>query len=72
MVSGDKVVYSSQLKSIVTVSESDITTEDGQAIDALYGAKSVSARIVVSAFINGTTTTLLKEIQKQAVDIYFK
>jgi hypothetical protein len=72
MVSGDKVVYAAQLKSIVSVSETDVTTEDGQIVDALYGAKSVSARIVVSAFVNGTTTTLMKEIQKQAVDIYFK
>jgi hypothetical protein len=72
MVSGDKVVFSHQLKSIVTVSDNPIITEDGDVVDAIFGARSVSARVVVSPFIIGTVTTLLREVTKQAIAIYKK
>lgn len=70
---GDKGVFSLQLKSTIgEVMHYDMTTEDGEKIDAVFGYKSINARIVLSPTIIGTTTTLLKVIAKKAVEIYKK
>lgn len=52
------------------VMDYEIKTENGQAIDAIFGCKSITNRIVLSPFIIGTTNTLLKVIGKKAVEIY--
>ncbi len=68
---GDKIVFSNQLKSVTgSILDGEYITENGDEIDALYGYKGVSDRIVSSPYIIGTTTTLLKVIAKQAVKIY--
>lgn len=73
MSPGDKAVFSNQLKTVVgRVEPRPILTESGVEVDAIFGSTSVYDRIVNSAFINGTTNTLLKVISKRAAEIYFK
>jgi hypothetical protein len=68
---GDKGVFANQLKSVFgEVMDYDMTTESGEKIDAVFGQKSVDARIVLSPEIIGTTTTLLRVIAKRAVQLY--
>ena len=45
-------------------------TESGQEIDAIFGYRSIAARVVTSPVIMGTTATLLKVIGKKAANIY--
>ena len=42
------------------VLDTEMRTESGQEIDAVFGATSISARIVESPFIIGTTTVVIK------------
>lgn len=59
------------MKSVTgSILEKDYVTESGEVIDAIFGAKSLFDRIVVSPFIIGTTSTLLKILSKKAVSIY--
>lgn len=68
---GDKGVYANQLKSVIgEVMDYEMKTESGDEIDAIFGYRSVAARIVTSPIIIGTTTSLLKVIAKKAVEIY--
>jgi hypothetical protein len=68
---GDKGVFASQMKSVIgEVMDYKVHTEEGDEIDAMFGYRSIAARIVESPVIIGTTTTLLKVIAKKAVDIY--
>ena len=48
----------------------DVRTESGKQVDAFFGAQSIFNRIVNSAFILGTTNTLLGVIGKKAAEIY--
>ena len=69
---GDKAVLANQLKCTVgEVFENDVTTEDGTKVDAYFSYKAVTARIVNSAYLMGTSTTLLEKIQEKAVEMYF-
>lgn len=69
--SGDKVVFGWQLKSEISeVFANSITTADGQPVDAFYGAKSLFARVVYSAFKIGTATSLMGTIGRQMAQIY--
>jgi hypothetical protein len=45
-------------------------TEDGEEIDAVFGMKSIEARIVESPIVNGTTAYLLHRGRKMASAIY--
>ena len=66
------MVFANQLKSTIgTVYDTPPMTEDNQEIDAVFGARSINARIVNSPYILGTTATLLDEIGKQACSLYF-
>ncbi len=47
-----------------------VKTESGKPIDAIFGAKSIDDRIVMSPIVIGTTTTLLDVIGQQAVKAY--
>jgi hypothetical protein len=68
---GDKTVFAAQMKSVIgEVLDYPVTTESGQEIDAIFGAKSIYNRIVTSPFVMGTTITLLKVIAQKAVSIY--
>ena len=69
---GDKLVFVNQMKSVIGgVFENKITSESGVEIDAIFGAQSISARIVNSPYLIGTTATLLDAIATKAVQLYF-
>lgn len=61
---GYKLVFSNQLKSTVGYTFDGITTKDGIEVDALFGSRSVQARIVMSAKLMGTTNALLANRSK--------
>ena len=66
-------MFGNQLKTVFGgVMPNPVKTESGETVDAIFGAKSVYDRIVNSAFIIGTTNSLLKTISKRVVDIYRK
>lgn len=68
---GDKGVFANQMKTVFgRVFENNIRTESGTDIDAVFSASSIDNRIVLSAFLIGTTTTLLNVIAKEAVKAY--
>jgi hypothetical protein len=68
---GDKGVFGNQLKTVFgRVFPDNIKTESGKKIEAVFGAKSVDDRVVMSPFIIGTTATLLDVIAKKACEIY--
>lgn len=68
---GDKGVFASQLKTVFSkVITGEVKSESGVSIDAIFGAKSVSDRIVNSPDIMGTTNTLLKVLAKRVVKAY--
>jgi len=68
---GDKGVFANQLKTCFgEVMEKPVTTEDGQIVDAIFGYRSLEARIVESPIIIGTTATLLKIVAERAAAIY--
>jgi hypothetical protein len=50
--------------------EKDIFTENNEKIDAIFGYRSIEARIVNSPAMIGTTATLLSVIGKRAANIY--
>lgn len=70
---GDKAVFAHQMKSVIgDVYDSPIVSENGEVIDAIFGAQSIANRIVMSPYIVGTTITLLKKIAENAIKIYKK
>ena len=48
-----------------------MTTESGDKIDAVFSNLSISARIVNSPNLIGTTATLLKKIEDNVLKMYF-
>jgi hypothetical protein len=69
---GDKVVFASQMKSIVSrVFPDGDHTESGLPVDATFAFTSIDNRIVNSPQIIGTTNMLLEVISKKAAEIYF-
>ena len=67
-----KGVFANQLKTVFSkVMDYDITTENGTKIDAVFGARSIDDRIVLSPIIIGTTNVVLELIGKEAVKAYF-
>lgn len=69
---GDKAILSNQLKFTVgEVYENDITAEDGTPIDLTFSLRSISARIVLSPLLNGTTSMVLDRLEKKAIETYF-
>lgn len=68
---GDKCLFGNQMKSTVgAVLEESPMTESGVEIDALFGVRSIYARIVLSPMLIGTTTSLLKALGKHIADKY--
>lgn len=68
---GDKTVFANQMKSVIgQVIEGDMTSEDGQPIDAEFGVTSIFNRIVNNPFVIGTTNGLLKTLAKRMVEVY--
>jgi len=69
--SGDKGVFGNQMKTVFArVMSGRNQTESGEDIDAIFGYQSISARIILSPEIMGTTNTLLKVLSKKVVEVY--
>jgi len=68
---GDKAILANQLKFTVgTVADYEMTTESGEPIDLWFGIRSVSARIVNSAYLMGTTASTLDALKNLMVKTY--
>lgn len=68
---GDKAVYDNALKSVIgRVLTGEHSTEDGQELDAIFGYKSVSNRIVASANIVGTANSALIALTNMVIKAY--
>lgn len=68
---GDKAIFGNQLKFTVGEVFKERYTEKGDEIDATFGFVSIQNRIVNSANLLGTTSTLIKVLQDAAVNMYF-
>ena len=72
MKTGDKGIVGHQLKTTITnIADYPIVTESGEDIDILFSLRGVYARIVTSAFLMGTTATLLDLVGMKAYKMYF-
>ena len=72
MTTGDKLIFGNQLKSTVgEIVDYPLKTEDGRDVDAMFSNRAVLARIVNSAYLMGTTASLLKIVTENAIDMYF-
>ena len=67
---GDKGVFSNQLKTVFGNVFDELQSEYGENIDAIFGQKSESDRIVSSAAIIGSTNTLEDVAAKRVVAAY--
>lgn len=64
-------MFGSQLKTVFArVMSGTNTTEEGEDIDACFSYLGISARIVLSPEIMGTTNTLLRKISKRVASVY--
>jgi hypothetical protein len=69
---GDKVVFGSQMKSVIgDVFSYNVTTESGHKVEAFFSERSLAKRKVISPKLMGTTNRLLKAVSKQIADSYF-
>lgn len=72
MGAGDKGVLSNQLKCVVGDVFNKIVDDNNNEVDIKFSNKAVMARITPSAYLIGSSATLLYEIGKNAVDLYKK
>jgi hypothetical protein len=69
---GDKAVFANQMKTVIGHTLEGVhETESGIRFDAIFGNKSIQARIVLSPMIIGTTNSLLRVIGEKAAKLYF-
>lgn len=69
---GDKIVFGNMLKSVVgKIEHNPITAENGDKIDAVFGANSIYDRIVCSVFINSISDTVLEKAEQDVLAMYF-
>ena len=69
---GDKIVIGGPNKSVISaVMERQYYTESGIPVDAVYGTTAAAARIVNSIYILGIGNRIGRELQRQAVEMYF-
>lgn len=67
----DKLVFCLQMKSTISRVMTGINkTEDGVDVDAFFGYESISARIVTSPEVMGTTNTILIGVGDLAIEAY--
>lgn len=68
---GDKAVFCNQMKTVVGHRLSGINeTESGQQLNAIFGAKSVMDRIVLSPFIIGMSIAVQTAIGEKAAEMW--
>ena len=71
MSTGDKAIFANQLKCTVGDIMEDTTTEAGDEVDAIFSARALSARVVLSPYLSGTTATLYYKLSENMAKIYF-
>jgi len=73
MGTGDKLVFDGMLKATCgnVYEEPIISVDDGDTVDAIFGHKPISDRIVGGPEINAVANAALYELSKQMVAIYF-
>jgi hypothetical protein len=70
---GDKIIFGTSLKSIVSnVVNTPMTTKSGKKIDAQFASSGIMNRIVTTPFVIGCTQTIMEELEKNIIDLYFK
>lgn len=70
---GDKAILGNQLKFTIGDIYSEVkTAETGEEIDAFFSYIAICKRITMSPLLLGTTQSLMKTLQRQMVDKYFK
>lgn len=68
---GDKAVFCNQMKTVVGHRLSGVNeTESGKQINAIFGAKSVMDRIVLSALLIGMSISVLTAIGEKAAEMW--
>lgn len=68
----DKGVFGNQAKSVVSETfSSNITTESGEKVDAMFSFRSVLNRTVLSPQTSAVVNRVVKKASKTAADIYF-
>lgn len=68
---GDKAVFCNQMKTVIGHRLAGINeTEDGTELNAIFGAKSVIDRIVLSALILGMTISTLTALGEKAAEMW--
>lgn len=68
---GDKGVFGNQMKTVFSrVLAGTNTTENGDALDAVFGNTSIDERMVHSPKLMGTTNTLLRVLSKHVAAVY--
>lgn len=68
---GDKAVFCNQMKTVIGHRLSGINeTESGRALNAIFGAKSVMDRIVLSALIMGMSVAVQTAIGEKAAEMW--
>lgn len=73
MAGGDKVVFAHQAKSVVNgIVTGRLETKTGVKCQAIFGGRSIEARIIRSIYYMGTSNRLLKKIGDDAASIFFK
>lgn len=69
---GDKAILANQLKFTVgEVFHNKVTAQDNTEVDMFFASRSISARIVCSPNLMGTTGMLLEKLTDKAVEMYF-
>ena len=67
---GDKLFFDNCLKSVVSTVHDEITTEDGEQIEAATSARGILARIISSPFLQGLTNNVLHKLEDKVLEIW--
>lgn len=67
---GDKLFFDNCLKSVVSTVHDEITTEDGEQIEAATSARGILARIISSPFLQGLVNSVLSNTEKKVLEIW--
>lgn len=65
----DKCIVGNQLKTTIGDIYEDITTESGDEIDMMAGARGFSARIVYAPYLQGMINLILEKVQKNVIEM---
>lgn len=67
---GDKLFFDNCLKSVVSAVHDEISTENGENVDAMTSARGILARIIASPFITGIANKVLHRLEDNVISIW--